>query len=48
MFLAVAILKVVSKASLELADILMLFAYLTALQGGFLMGSYLQHRRRGS
>ena len=46
-FFVVDLLRVVSKASLELADILILFAYLSALQGGFMMGSYLKHRRRG-
>ncbi|SDN56472.1 hypothetical protein SAMN05216360_109135 [Methylobacterium phyllostachyos] len=46
-FFAVAVLRVLSKGSFEFADILILFAYLSALQGGFMLGSYLRHRRGG-
>jgi|GEM_PF-2914674 len=46
-FFAVTVLRVVWKASFEFADLLILFAYLSALQGGFMLGSYLRHRRGG-
>lgn len=46
-FLLVDILRVIAKAALALDDILILFAYLSALQGGFMLGAYLKHRRPG-
>lgn len=46
-FLLVDILRVIAKAALALDDVLILFAYLSALQGGFMLGAYLKHRRPG-
>lgn len=43
-FLIAVILRVLWKSGLELSDILILFAYLAALQGGFLLGAYFKHR----
>ncbi|MBE7201254.1 MAG: hypothetical protein INR70_26115 [Parafilimonas terrae] len=46
-FLAAALLRILMKAEFEFADVLILFAYLAALQGGFMLGAYLKHRPPG-
>jgi len=46
-FLLADIVRVLLKGQFELADLLILFAYLSALQGGFMLGAYLKYRRPG-
>ena len=46
-FFAVDVMRMVAKSSFAFADVLILFAYLSALQGGFMLGSYLKYRRSG-
>ncbi|MEL6062433.1 MULTISPECIES: hypothetical protein [unclassified Methylobacterium] len=45
-FLIADILRILLKSEFQFADILILFAYMSALQGGFMLGAYLKHRRR--
>ena len=45
-FLVADIIRFILKSSFQLADILILLAYMSALQGGFMLGAYLKHRRR--
>ena len=46
-FLVADIIRIILKSSFQFADILILLAYMSALQGGFMLGAYLKHRRRG-
>lgn len=45
-FLIADVLRILLNSSFQLADILILLAYMSALQGGFMLGAYLKHRRR--
>ncbi|MCJ2020297.1 MULTISPECIES: hypothetical protein [unclassified Methylobacterium] len=45
-FLVADIIRIILKSSFQFADILILLAYMSALQGGFMLGAYLKHRRR--
>jgi hypothetical protein len=45
-FLLADILRILLKAEFQFSDLLILFAYMSALQGGFMLGAYLKHRRR--
>ena len=45
-FLIADILRILLKAEFQFADLLILFAYMSALQGGFMLGAYIKHRRR--
>lgn len=44
-FFVVDLWRIESNAAVALDDILMLFAYLSALQSGFLIGAYIKHSR---
>ncbi|MCJ2066708.1 hypothetical protein MKK63_29035 [Methylobacterium sp. J-088] len=45
-FLVADIIRILLNSSFQFADILILLAYMSALQGGFMLGAYLKHRRR--
>jgi hypothetical protein len=44
-FFVVDVWRIQSNAAVAIDDVLMLFAYLSVLQGGFLIGAYIKHSR---